>query len=94
MHVRMAGLKEYYHGICQGHWQSSPDRSPQTEVSAMGLLTPQTMYEEILALYQEVYQLRRDPGEVQGSKPIELLQMKVKKNLSYTRAQIYRAHLY
>ena len=33
----------------------------------MGLLTPQTMHEEILALYQEVYQLKRDPGEVQCS---------------------------
>ena len=33
----------------------------------MGLLTPQTMNEEILALYQEVYQLKRAPGEVQCS---------------------------
>ena len=54
-------------GICQGHQQPSPERSPLVEVSAMGLLTPQTMLEEILALYQEVYQLRRDPGEVQRS---------------------------
>ena len=30
----------------------------------MGLLTPQTM-NEILVLYQEVYQCRRAPGEVQ-----------------------------
>ena len=29
----------------------------------MGLLTLQTTHEEILALYQEVYQLKRDPGE-------------------------------
>ena len=33
----------------------------------MGLLTPQTTHEEILALYQEVYQLKRGPGEVQCS---------------------------
>ena len=31
----------------------------------MGLLIPQTMNEEILALYQEVYQPKRAPGEVQ-----------------------------
>ena len=30
----------------------------------MGLLTPPATQEEILALYQEVYQLKRDPGEV------------------------------
>ena len=34
----------------------------------MGLLTPTTMHDEIMALYQGVYQLRRDPGEVQCSK--------------------------
>ena len=33
----------------------------------MGLLTPKTMLEEILVLYQETYQLKRDPGEVQCS---------------------------
>ena len=36
----------------------------------MGLLTPQTTHEEILVLYQEVYQLKRDPGEVQCSEDI------------------------
>ena len=36
----------------------------------MGLLTRQTTHEEILALYKDVYQLRRDPGEVQCSKDI------------------------
>ena len=33
----------------------------------MGLLTPETMLEGILVLYQEVYQLKRDPGGVQCS---------------------------
>ena len=33
----------------------------------MGLLTPQTTKEEILALYQEVYRLKRAPGEAQCS---------------------------
>ena len=33
----------------------------------MGLLTPQTTHKEILALYQEVCQLKRGPGEAQCS---------------------------
>ena len=66
-HARVAGLREYHCGICQGHWQSSPERSPQVGVSAMGLLTPETTLRRILVLYQEVYQLKRDPGEVQCS---------------------------
>ena len=33
----------------------------------MGLLSPKMMLEDILVLYQEVYQFKRDPGEVQCS---------------------------
>ena len=66
-HVRAASLMEYHHGIHLGHWQPSPEKSPQVGVSAMGLLTPETMLDEILVFYQEVYQLKRDPGEVQCS---------------------------
>ena len=29
VHVKAAGLKEYYHGICQGHQELSPERSPR-----------------------------------------------------------------
>ena len=36
----------------------------------MGLLIPQTTHEKILALYQEVSQLKREPGEVQCSEDI------------------------
>ena len=50
-----------------GPLQPSPERSPQVGVSAMGLLTPEMMLKEILALYQEVYQLKSDPGGVQCS---------------------------
>ena len=46
---------------------SHPQRSPKVGVSAMVLLTPRMMLDEILVLYQEVYQLKRDPGEVQCS---------------------------
>ena len=66
-HARAAGLREYHCGICWSHLQPSPERRSQVGVSAMGLLTPEMMLEEILALYQEVYQLKRDPGEVQCS---------------------------
>ena len=74
----MAGLKEYHWGICWGHWQPSLERSLQGEVSTMGPLTSQTTHNEILALYQEVYQLKRDPGEVQCSEnTVEETQIKI-----------------
>ena len=66
-HVRVAGLREYHQGICWGPWQPYPERSPQAGVSTIGLLAPETMLEEILVLYPENYQLKRDPGEVQCS---------------------------
>ena len=69
-HAKAVRLREYHQGICQGNQQPSPDRSPQVEVSAMGMLTPQTTHKEILALYLEVYQLKRDPGEVQCSEDV------------------------
>ena len=46
------------------------EEPPQAEVSAMGLLTPETTLEEILALYQEVHWLRREPGEVQCTEDV------------------------
>ena len=70
LHMLRWSDREYYRGIFQGHQQPSPDRSPQVKVSSMGLLTPQTTYEEILALYKKVYQLKRDSGEVQCSEDI------------------------
>ena len=48
-HVKAIDLKDYHHGICQHHWQPSPERALWAEVSAMGLLTPQTTHKEILA---------------------------------------------
>ena len=65
---------------CEGSWPegippwdppgpltATPEMSPWVGVSAMGLLTPEMMLEEILVLYQEVYRLRSDLGEVQYS---------------------------
>ena len=64
-HANASGLKKYHRGIHQGHWQPSPEGIPQAEVSTMGLLTLETTLDKILALYQEDYQCRREPGEVQ-----------------------------
>ena len=36
----------------------------------MGSLIPETMLKEILAFYQEVYQIKRDPGGVQCAKDV------------------------
>ena len=69
-HVKASGLKEYHRGICQGHWQPSPEGTPQAEVSTMGLLTPEMTLDEILALYQEVYQHRRELGEDQCTEDV------------------------
>ena len=80
-YAKGSSLKEYHQGIYQGHWQFSPERCPQEEVSAMGLLTPEMALEEILALYQEVYQLKREPAGVQctedmvGETHIEILEV-------------------
>ena len=52
-HVRVVRIKEYHRDIHWGHWQPSPNRSPQVEVSIMGLLTPQMIHKEILTLYQK-----------------------------------------
>ena len=60
-HAKAVRLREYHQGIPWGHWQPSADRSLQAEVSNMGLITPETTHKEILALYQEVYRLKRGP---------------------------------
>ena len=64
VHAMAAGLREYQQGIHGRHWQASFERSPKLEVSAMGQLTPQATHEELPSF---VYQLKRDPGEVQCS---------------------------
>ena len=47
-----------------GHQQPSPGRDLWVEVPALELLTQETTQEEAIALYHEVYQLKRSPGEV------------------------------
>ena len=61
-------FEEYHGGIHWDHQQPSQEGGPQAEVSAMGLLTPEMTLDEIFALYQEVYQCRRELREVQYTK--------------------------
>ena len=56
-HAKAIGLIEYHHRICRGHQQLSPERDLQAKASAMEMLTPETTWDEVMALYQEVYQL-------------------------------------
>ena len=63
-HVEAVGQKEYDLGVCQGHWQPSPERDVWAEVPAMELLTHGATREEILGLYHQVYQLKRNQREV------------------------------
>ena len=80
-HAEAVGWKEYNHGVHQGHQQPSPKRDVQTEVPAMELLPHEATREEILGLYHQVYQLKRNPGEVPCSHDmsqeihIEILEM-------------------
>ena len=63
-HAEATGLKEYHNGICRGHQQPSLKRDLWAEASAMEMQILETTHEEVMALYQEVYQLKRNPGEV------------------------------
>ena len=80
-HTEAAREKEYDHGIYWGHWQPLPERDVQAEVPTMELLTHGTTWEEILGLYHQVYQLKRNPREVPWSQDmteeicLEILEM-------------------
>ena len=61
---RLLDEKEYDHGIHWGHQQPSPERDVQVEVPAMELLTHESTWKEIMPLYHQAYQLKRNLGEV------------------------------
>ena len=67
-HAQATRQKEYDHGVCQGCWQPLPERGREreiwAEVPAMELITCKTTQEEIMELYHQVYQLKRNPGAV------------------------------
>ena len=79
--MEAAGQKEYDHGICQGCQQPFLERDLWVEVPTMGLLAQETTWEEIMALYHQVYQLKRNPREVPCSEDtmeetcLEILEM-------------------
>ena len=59
-HTDAAWQKGYDHGVCQGHWQPLPERDVQVKVPVMELITQETTQEEIIGLYHQVYQLKRN----------------------------------
>ena len=63
-HAEAARQKEYDHRICWGCQQPLLERDLQVELSTMELITQETTQEEIMALYHQVYQLKRNPREV------------------------------
>ena len=63
-HMKAIELKVYHCGNHRSHWQPLLERDLWAKVSAMEMLTPETTQDEVMALYQEVYQLKRNPGEV------------------------------
>ena len=62
-HMKAIGLKEYHCGIHWGHWQPSLERDLWAKASAMEMLTLETTQDKVMALYQEVYQLKSNPRE-------------------------------
>ena len=62
------GWKEVEQMICWGQQHSLPRLDPNTDISAVRLVGPQTSKEEFRALYYKVYKLRR----LLGSPPWEL----------------------
>ena len=63
-HMGTAGWKVYDHGIWWGCQQSMPKQDASMEAPAINLIGYQTTQEEIIALYHEVYQLKRAPRTV------------------------------
>ena len=63
-HATDEGWKEAEQTVCQGCQQGLPRLDPEADVSAIQLVGPQTMKEEILSLYLEVYKQQRLPGSL------------------------------
>ena len=61
-HANDEGQKEAEHTVCQGHWEGLPKLDLEADLSAIQLVSSETMKEEILSLYLEVYRQQRLPG--------------------------------
>ena len=62
-HMEATRWKEWDHAICQGYWQPSPEWDLSAEVSTVEHMGFKTTQEEIQMVYNDVYQLKRAPGE-------------------------------
>ena len=69
-HAAAEGWKEAEHVIHQGHWQTLPQPNPEAGIPIVQLVGLETMKEELLELYLEVYKLHRLPGSPPGEPAI------------------------
>ena len=63
--VENAGQKEYNCLRQRGRQQAMPEQDASMETPSVDLMGYKTTRDEIFTLYQEVYQLKRAPGEYQ-----------------------------
>ena len=61
LHAVATGRKEYDQAIFQGWWQPMPEQDLEAEPSAIELIGPGFIREEIRKVYNDVYQLWRSP---------------------------------
>ena len=64
------GWKEAEQIICQGCWQKLPQLNPEAGIPTIQLVGPETMKEELLEVYLEVYKMHRLPGSPPGEPAI------------------------
>ena len=70
-HTAANGWSKHDHAICQGQREPSPDWNLGAEPTAMELIHPDSMWEDIGGLYQDVYQLWRLPRRGQWEEATE-----------------------
>ena len=61
-HATATGKSEHNHTICWGQRKPSPECDLRVEPTAMELIGPDSKCQDIVGLYQDVYQLQRLPG--------------------------------
>ena len=61
-HAEATRQKEYNCRVHWGCWQPLLERDIWVEVPAIELITHKTTWEEIMGLYHQEYQLKRNPG--------------------------------
>ena len=62
LHAAVTGGSEHNCAICQGQREPSPKQDVGVEPTAMELVIPNPMHQDIEDLYQDIYQLCRLPG--------------------------------